>query len=880
LELKPDVILGHSTGEYSSLLASGIINAEREEQYIDFVLGVNKVYEDLIKKSEIADGILLSVGAATGDYIKSIVEKSTGPLFIAMENCPNQVVLCGSEKVVAQTEELLRKEGAIVERLPFQRAYHTPLFEAVCAPLLDYFKELDIHRPKIKTYSCVLADPYPDDPHEIRKLATSQWARKVRFIDAIEAMYKEGVRIFVEVGPRGNLTSFVDDILRKREYLAVPSNLHRRSGTTQLNHLVGLLTAHHVKLNTSFLYKYRKAEKLSFDRADRKPQKSDVLESPAKIDLTLPRLKVKGFARMNFEAPPHEEKRTVTPTVKEISVPKNLDRRSAIMMEHLKNMDHFITSQKEVFQTYIKKRGNEPSAPHGNVTGALEKFGQFIKDLESQISPPGARTEVFTPKTPDSGCINKSDIEPHCIPRENVTDDFAGKLAPSAYAVNKWRSLPASTQTNLPFIREIVSFTPKREAVALCTLDVRNDRFLLDHTLGGTVSEVENDLRALSVVPLTFSMEILAEGAALLMPGKKLVGMREIRAYRWIGLDRGSRTLKVSAVLNAKEGGEVKTEIREVDDENNKNSTAGLPILEGTMIFDDDYPALPLATPFALHKQRKSKWTGRDLYDGFMFHGPLLQGVASMDMWGEDGAVATLRAMPANELFSFTSEPNFLIDPVMLDAAGQVIAYWTSDHLKSAYRIFPFKLENLYLYGPPFKEPELARCQARINLADDNLVRSDIDLSDTEGNPRMRVLGWWDRRFDQPENYFQLRVSPREGMISVPWPNNAEVFNMTANVSCCILNGISREFLLSHDRIWMRVMAHLVLSRKEREYWHNLNGTDKRRMEWLLGRTAAKDAVRLFMKRYRGLDLYPADIEIGNEKKWQADNRIYQGAKG
>jgi phosphopantetheine--protein transferase-like protein len=81
-----------------------------------------------------------------------------------------------------------------------------------------------------------------------------------------------------------------------------------------------------------------------------------------------------------------------------------------------------------------------------------------------------------------------------------------------------------------------------------------------------------------------------------------------------------------------------------------------------------------------------------------------------------------------------------------------------------------------------------------------------------------------------------------------------------------MLNCISREFLSAHDRIWMRVMAHLVLNRKEREYWQKLDGTDKRRMEWLLGRTAAKDAVRLFVKKYQGLDLYPADIEIGNEK--------------
>lgn len=799
LEIKPDVLLGHSTGEYSALLASGMLKIEREEQLIDFILGVNRVYEDIVARGKIPEGILLSVGAAKKEHIESLVEQSPEPLYIAMDNCPNQIVLCGSEKAIVKAEEGLRKNGAILERLPFGRAYHTPLFEAICDPLLNYFRGLKFHSPQIKAYSCVSAQPYPDESDGIRRLATSQWARRVRFIDAIEAIYNEGVRIFIEVGPRGNLTNFVDDILRKKSYLAVPSNLQKCSGITQLNHLVGLLAANHVSLNASFLYRYRKPVKISLDCRAEKPVASDLLRRPVKIDLNLPCLKLKDFPRQSSAG--HTEP---PPLLNKVGIVGGAEEkpRSKIMLHYLKNMDQFLHSQQEIFKTYLSHKRSQPLTPQYAETNS-----------------------------------NRSEE--------------------SGQTVNRMRPL-------LPFTREIVSITPGKQAVILCKLSFKEDRFLLDHTLGGVVSDIDKEISGLSVVPLTFSMEIMAEGAALLMEGKKLVGMREVRAYRWIGLDSGKKNLRVDAKTGSV-AGEVKVQIMEVDDDVPVGKQ-DLPIIEGTMIFDNDYAIAPPAMSLSLRGERKSRWTGADLYEGFMFHGPSLRGVASMDLWGEDGALATLRAMPEKDLFTSFPAPAFSSDPVVLDAAGQVIAYWTSDHLEKAYHIFPFRLEALYLYGAGLKEPEAAKCQARINLVDETLVRSDIDIIDPDGKLRMRLLGWWDRRFDQPEKFFRLRVSPKKGMLSTPWLNCSAGTDFPENISCCMLNGISGDFLMAHDRIWMRVMSHLILSRKERALWYNLNGTDKRRTEWLLGRAAAKDAARLYLKKYKGLDPYPADIVIGNDQ--------------
>ena len=78
-------------------------------------------------------------------------------------------------------------------------------------------------------------------------------------------MHADGVRIFVEVGPRGNLTAFVDDILRGQPHLAVPADIINRPGIGQLNHLVGQLAAHGVSMALDYLYRHRQPRRVSWD---------------------------------------------------------------------------------------------------------------------------------------------------------------------------------------------------------------------------------------------------------------------------------------------------------------------------------------------------------------------------------------------------------------------------------------------------------------------------------------------------------------------------------------------------------------------------------------------------------------------------------------
>src|SRR5207237_7062981 len=70
-------------------------------------------------------------------------------------------------------------------------------------------------------------------------------------------MYQDVALIFVEGGPRGNLTGFIDDILRGKPYIAIPANVQHRSGILQMQHMLAQLAAHGVPVNLNYLYKRR-----------------------------------------------------------------------------------------------------------------------------------------------------------------------------------------------------------------------------------------------------------------------------------------------------------------------------------------------------------------------------------------------------------------------------------------------------------------------------------------------------------------------------------------------------------------------------------------------------------------------------------------------
>ncbi|NTU64773.1 MAG: 4'-phosphopantetheinyl transferase superfamily protein, partial [Chloroflexi bacterium] len=429
-----------------------------------------------------------------------------------------------------------------------------------------------------------------------------------------------------------------------------------------------------------------------------------------------------------------------------------------------------------------------------------------------------------------------------------------GAARPTAVTVAEVNAL-----LQLPFIRQIVSHTPGRELVAVCDIDLEEDLFLKEHTLAGRISMTDENLIGLPVMPLTVSMEILAEAAFRLQPQRVVVGMRDVRAYRWLTVDEDRLRLHVTALLVTPD--EVNVQLREADAIDPSRPKPGLPVIEAVVIFGDTYPRGETIESFDLHEARASKWRTGAMYDRTgMFHGPLFQWVTSMERTSADGAIATFSAQPNHTFFRSNPQPAFLIDPVLLDAMGQVVGYWTGDQFQRGLSVFPFKLERLDLHSPPLVAGEEARCYLRVNFVDDEWIRSDIDVIRSDGTLLARMNQWEDRRLDLPRRVYDFRIAPHEVLLSDDWSATLPVSHQ---LRACRISRLPEDLFEAHGAIWLRVLAYMILNRRERQTWRELNAaSSKRRRDWLLGRIAAKDAVRLLLKEQWGLMLCPADIEI------------------
>ncbi|OLC55794.1 MAG: hypothetical protein AUH92_01435 [Acidobacteria bacterium 13_1_40CM_4_69_4] len=687
-----------------------------------------------------------------------------------MDNCPHQVVVCGTDEEIARAQTDLRKKGAVCQRLPFSRAYHTPLFAPVCEELRAYYERAAFAAPRIPLYSCATAAPVPADPDEVRRLALEQWARPVRFRETIEAMYGAGFRIFVEVGPRGNLTAFVEDTLRGRPHLAVPSNLQRRPGMTQLHHLLALLAAHGVPLTLEPLYSDRGARRLPLEavlagaRLQARPDRSMALS------LELPRLRVEDRLVARAAAPPATALALAPPGPAAAAPPAQRPAGSAAMHEYLRTMETFLKTQQEVMQAALSGGGRPWRLPILDAPARRQTDGSlaFRKDLSADEEP-----------------------------------------------------------------------------------------FVLDHTLGGSVSD-DPTLRALPVFPLTMSLEIMAEAATLALPGRLPVGMRSVRAHRWLAFAAPRLTVEIAAAPRPG-GNEVDVRISEL-----REGGAALLTVEGTVVLGDRFPAAPRAPALEIGATRPFRWKPDELYaEGRlhgMFHGPSFRGVVSIDRAGEDGAEGTLRVLPRHGLFRSRPDPAFVLDPLLLDAASQVVGYWTANALERGFVVFPVGFERLDLYAPPLPPGAHAGCRVRGRSVGDDQIFADIEIVSGDGRTLARVTGWEVRRIDLPERFYAYRLAPRDVILSTPLPAPAPARD---SVLCRL--DLPERLLEADGRIWREGLAHTVLSRGEREAWRALPGAETRRTEWLLARLAAKDAVRLFLKERCGIRVCAADVEIGSD---------------
>ena len=203
---KPDMVAGHSLGEFSALVASGGLSWQ------DGLSLVSKRALAMQKACEIEPSTMAAVLGLSDEQIEKVCAEFNGDVVAANFNCPGQVVISGSIKGVELVGEKLKEAGAKrVLLLPVGGAFHSPFMEPARLELAAAIEAAKIDRPVCPIFQNVNAKASQNEV-EIKANLIAQLTGPVRWTQSIEAMVSAGATEFIECGPGKVLQGLVRKI--------------------------------------------------------------------------------------------------------------------------------------------------------------------------------------------------------------------------------------------------------------------------------------------------------------------------------------------------------------------------------------------------------------------------------------------------------------------------------------------------------------------------------------------------------------------------------------------------------------------------------------------------------------------------------------------
>ena len=203
---KPDMVAGHSLGEFSALVASGGLSWQ------DGLSLVSKRALAMQKACEIEPSTMAAVLGLSDEQIEEVCAEFNGEVVAANFNCPGQVVISGSIQGVELAGEKLKEAGAKrVLLLPVGGAFHSPFMEPARLELAAAIEAAKIDRPICPIFQNVNAKASQNEV-EIKANLIAQLTGPVRWTQSIEAMVSAGATEFIECGPGKVLQGLVRKI--------------------------------------------------------------------------------------------------------------------------------------------------------------------------------------------------------------------------------------------------------------------------------------------------------------------------------------------------------------------------------------------------------------------------------------------------------------------------------------------------------------------------------------------------------------------------------------------------------------------------------------------------------------------------------------------
>jgi [acyl-carrier-protein] S-malonyltransferase len=196
---KPDMVAGHSLGEFSALVANGTLSFENA---LNLVSIRAQAMQKACEKNPSTMAAVLALADEKVELICEQVQKETGEVVVAANyNCPGQLVISGSIRAIDIACERMKAAGAKrAMKLPVGGAFHSALMEPAREELQAAIENTRFHSPVCPVYQNVNAKAVMDG-EEIKKNLIDQLTSPVRWTQTIQAMIADGASTFTEAGP-------------------------------------------------------------------------------------------------------------------------------------------------------------------------------------------------------------------------------------------------------------------------------------------------------------------------------------------------------------------------------------------------------------------------------------------------------------------------------------------------------------------------------------------------------------------------------------------------------------------------------------------------------------------------------------------------------
>ncbi len=265
--LKPDGVLGCGGGDLAAVMCSGAVGetVSRPDR-IRFVREIYRIVAKAVNHGGLPPTAMISIVMRhEGEADPIIAAFPKDKVMLALDLSPRQRSYAIRPEFEEEAMRAFAAAGIRAVKVPLDRPFNTPLCKSMVPAIKKFASEWIRSEPRCAVYSCALGQRLSDKPRHAKADIAERWAKPVLFTETVRAMYEDGYRVFLEVGPRGIMTSAMSDILGDKEYAAIAVNSIHRRGRLQLQHAIAQLLAQGADFSITNLFARRGAKKLDFN---------------------------------------------------------------------------------------------------------------------------------------------------------------------------------------------------------------------------------------------------------------------------------------------------------------------------------------------------------------------------------------------------------------------------------------------------------------------------------------------------------------------------------------------------------------------------------------------------------------------------------------